>query len=70
MEYVLLAVLIAGGALFAVIAFSRTVMDMFHVASYMMTAQPEKAQNALVNYRKDRADDMDKAKEWSDSLHR
>ena len=70
MEYVLLATLIAAGALFAVIAFSRSIMDMFHVASYMMVAQPDKAENALKNYRKDRAEDMEKANEWSDSLHK
>ena len=70
MEYVLLATLIAAGSLFAVIAFSRSIMDMFHVASYMMVAQPDKAENALKNYRKDRAEDMEKANEWSDSLHK
>ena len=70
MEYVLLAVLIAAGALFAVINFSRSIFGMIHVATYMMTAQPDKATNALNTYRKDRAADAEEAQQWVDSLHR
>lgn len=70
MEYVLLAVLIAAGALFAVINFSRSIFGMIHVATYMMTAQPDKAANALNIYKKDRAADAEEAQKWVDSLHR
>ena len=70
MEYVLLCVLIAAGSALAVIAFSRSIMDMAHVATYAMTGQYEKAGNALKEYRQDRAQDFDSAAQWSDSFHR
>ena len=70
MEYVLLCLLVAAGSILAVVAFSRSVMDMAHTMTYAMTGQADKASNALKEYRKDRADDFKKAAEWSDSLHK
>ena len=70
MEYVLLCLLVAAGSILAVVAFSRSVMDMAHTMTYAMTGQANKASNALKEYRKDRADDFQKAAEWSDSLHK
>ena len=70
MEYVLLCLLVAASSLLAVIAFSRSVMDMTHTVTYAMTGQFEKAESSLREYRKDRAEDLQKAAQWSDSLHR
>ena len=70
MEYVLLCLLVAAGSILAVVAFSRSVMDMAHTVTYAMTGQASKASNALKEYRKDRADDFQKAAQWSDSLHK
>ena len=70
MEYVLLCLLVSASSLLAVIAFSRSIMDMTHTVTYAMTGQTEKASNALKEYRKDRAQDLKRAAQWSDSLHR
>ena len=70
MEYVLLAVLIAGGSIIGIIAFSRTIMDMFDVGSLVLTGQHEAGAEAIGFYRTDRSADMKTAKEYSDSLHR
>ena len=70
MEYVLLCLLVSASSLLAVIAFSRSIMDMTHTVTYAMTGQTEKASNALREYRKDREQDFKQAAQWSDSLHR
>ena len=70
MEYVLLCLLVAAGSILAVVAFSRSVMDMAHTVTYAMTGQADKAANALREYRKDREQDFKQAAQWSDSLHR
>ena len=70
MEYVLLCLLVSASSLLAVIAFSRSIMDMTHTVTYAMTGQTEKASNALKAYRKDREQDFKQAAQWSDSLHR
>lgn len=70
MEYVLLCLLVAAGSIMAVIAFSRSIMDMTHTVTYAMTGQADKAANALKKYRRDRAEDFKTAAQWSDSLHK
>ena len=70
MEYVLLCLLVSASSLLAVIAFSRSIMDMTHTVTYAMTGQTEKASSALKEYRKDREQDFKQAAQWSDSLHR
>ena len=70
MEYVLLCLLVSASSLLAVIAFSRSIMDMTHTVTYAMTGQTQKASNALKEDRKDRAQDFKQAAQWSDSLHR
>ncbi len=70
MEYVLLCVLVAAAALFAVITFSRAVFSGLHVATYAMTAQPERAAEAQTLYRQDRAKDAEQSYKWSEALHK
>ena len=70
MEYVLLCLLVSASSLLAVIAFSRSIMDMTHTVTYAMTGQTEKASSALKAYRQDREQDFKQAAQWSDSLHR
>lgn len=69
MEYVILAVLIAAACVLAVVVFSRAVVTSFLSASKGATMEHTAAHDDLVKRRLDREADMQKAKQYHDSMH-
>ena len=70
MEYVLLCVLIAGGAVMMVITFSRAVTKQFALMSYVMAPMPDEDFSEIQRrFREDTKDDVETAGKYSDYMH-
>ena len=70
MEYVLLCVLIAGGAVMMVITFSRAVTKQFALMSYVMAPLPDEDFSEIQQrFREDTEKDAEVASQYSDYMH-
>ncbi|MFA4943446.1 MAG: hypothetical protein WC789_01950 [Lentisphaeria bacterium] len=69
MEYVILAVLIAAAGVVAVVVFGRAVVSGLLTAGKGASLEHTQAHDELEMRRADRASDMDKARQYHDSMH-
>ncbi len=70
MEYVLLCVLIAGGAVMMVVTFSRAVTKQFALMSYVMAPLPDEDFSAIQQrFRDDTDKDAKVGSQYSDYIH-
>lgn len=70
MEYVIVAVLIAGACVLAVAMFGRTIVQMFGVASESVTGNHTGAHTTLENTQGAATDGAKAASEYHDSMHK
>ncbi len=69
MEYVILAVLIAAGAVVAVVTFSRSVVTSMEAASEAATGEHTTAQKDFDMRKADRAKDAKNARKYHEDMH-
>ena len=70
MEYVIVAVLIAGACVVAVAMFGKTIVGMFDTAAKGATADHTGAEETLGTTRTTQGTDADKASKYHDSMHK
>ena len=70
MEYVIVAVLIAGACVVAVAMFGKTIVGMFDTAAKGATADHSGAQTTLNTTRQTQGTDAQNASQYHDSMHK